>query len=126
MTTLNAMVRQFTGLWRYAVLIAFAFIFGFPFLWTFYSSFKTTSEVVANAWALPTAPTLNGYIEVIQNTSFGKYYVNSIILTFVAAPLVTLVSALADIACVLEKAVGQVSNLPNNRQVGNLPHTFIP
>src|SRR3569833_143951 len=81
--------------WKYVILIFFAFIFGFPFLWTFYSSFKSTSETINNAWALPMAPTLEGYKEVFQNTSFLLYYRNSLILTAVSSPLVTLISALA-------------------------------
>lgn len=91
----NSVMRRFSGWWQYVILTVFAFIFGFPLLWTFYSSFKTTPESVANAWALPAAPTLNGYREVLENTAFPQYYMNSIILTVMCAPLATLVSALA-------------------------------
>ncbi len=92
---MNSLVRRFAGSWQYVVLIFFAFIFGFPLLWTFYSSFKTTPESVANMWALPAAPTLNAYQEVLGNTSFPLFYLNSILLTFMCAPLATLIAALA-------------------------------
>jgi raffinose/stachyose/melibiose transport system permease protein len=89
--------QRFTAFWQYCVLIFFAFIFGYPLLWTVYSSFKPTKEIIKTVWALPKQETasLNGYQQVLANDDFGLFYRNSLILTLVSAPLVTLVSAMA-------------------------------
>lgn len=89
--------KRFTAFWQYIVLIFFAFIFGYPLLWTVYSSFKPNQEIIKTIWALPKPETasLNGYQQVLGNDDFGVFYRNSLILTFVSAPLVTLVSAMA-------------------------------
>jgi raffinose/stachyose/melibiose transport system permease protein len=84
-----------SNIWQYLVLLFFAFIFGFPLVWTVYSSFKPTKEIIKTVWALPTTPSTAGYEAVLANDDFGVFYRNSIILTVVSAPLVMLVSSLA-------------------------------
>jgi raffinose/stachyose/melibiose transport system permease protein len=88
-------IMKASNIWQYAVLLLFAFIFGFPLLWTVYSSFKPTKEIIKSVWSLPTTLSTKGYDAVLANDDFGVFYRNSIILTVVSAPLVTLVSALA-------------------------------
>jgi raffinose/stachyose/melibiose transport system permease protein len=87
--------RQISEWWLYVVLVLFAFIFGFPLLWTFYSSFKTNQQIVTNIWALPDPVSTGGYDMVLGSAQFGDFYKNSLVLTLGSVPPVTLIAALA-------------------------------
>src|SRR4051812_11653406 len=92
---MTKVLRVLNSSWQYAVTLTFAAIFGFPLLWTFYSSLKTSKEILKGIWALPANPTLNGYIQVFTSSSFGLYYRNSIIVTLTSVPALVVVSSMA-------------------------------
>jgi raffinose/stachyose/melibiose transport system permease protein len=91
----NRLLGALNSSWQYAVTLFFAAIFGFPLLWTFYSSLKTSKEILKGIWALPANPTLNGYIQVFTSSSFGLYYRNTIIVTVTSVPVLVAVAAMA-------------------------------
>lgn len=84
--------------WQYAVAILFATIFGYPLIWMIYSSFKSTRELLHNVWALPTHISFETYQEVLSSSSFLLYYKNTIILSLVCVPLLTLLAAMTAFA----------------------------
>jgi raffinose/stachyose/melibiose transport system permease protein len=92
---MTKLFRVLNSSWQYVITIGFAAIFGFPLLWTFYSSLKTSKEILKGIWALPLNPTLNGYMQVFNSSSFGMYYRNSIIVTVTSVPVLVIVSAMA-------------------------------
>jgi multiple sugar transport system permease protein len=63
--------------WLYAVLIVGGVVTAFPFLWMFLTSLKTYADVFQPA-IFPTNPTLDNYSEVLRNTGFIRWFVNSV------------------------------------------------
>jgi raffinose/stachyose/melibiose transport system permease protein len=92
---MNSLRNIVANWWQYLVASAFAVLFGFPLVWTVYSSFKTPKEILKTIWALPTTINLNGYQQVFTSSDFGTYYTNSIILVLMAVPILTITSAMA-------------------------------
>ena len=80
--------------WQYLIAFIFLFVFGYPFLWMVYSSFKPTTDIIQNVWALPVEPTLEAYKQVLKASEFTTYFRNSVIITVITVPLLTLVSAM--------------------------------
>lgn len=63
----------------YALLSIGAIVMVVPFLWMLLTSVKPPPELVKFAF-LPENPTLANYSAVIQTTSFGRWYLNSLII----------------------------------------------
>jgi raffinose/stachyose/melibiose transport system permease protein len=87
-----------SGWWQYAIAIFFAAIFGFPLAWMIYSSLKPSSEILKHIWDFPANPSFQSYTALFNGAPFGVYYRNSIIMTFISVPIVTLTSAMAGYA----------------------------
>lgn len=83
------------------VIIHIIMIFGsiwmlFPLLWVFSTSFKTLEEAIAvPPTILPAQPTLNNYYVVLFESSFVRFFLNSILVAAVSTLLVLLTSSLA-------------------------------
>lgn len=66
------------GLFTYLALAVGSVIMAFPFVWMLLSSFKSLREIFRfNFW--PTTWTLANYQEVILNTQFPRWFLNSLI-----------------------------------------------
>ena len=65
----------------YFVLFAVAVLFAVPFLWSVSTSFRTVADTVAGFSLLPKHWTTIGYEEVFQQYDFGRYTVNSAIIS---------------------------------------------
>ena len=80
-STSPAPVRQrlrIGGLFTYLALAVGSVIMAFPFVWMLLSSFKSLREIFRfNFW--PTTWTLANYQEVILNTQFPRWFLNSLI-----------------------------------------------
>jgi raffinose/stachyose/melibiose transport system permease protein len=61
------------------ILVSATFLY--PFLWMILSSFKTTSEIIANPFNLPASINFDNYVEAVKVFPFATYYINSIIYT---------------------------------------------
>ena len=66
----------------------------FPFLWMISTSLKPESEVVFFR-LLPQAPTLDNYTYTLTRNPFGRWYVNTIIVTLLSVASTLLFSAMA-------------------------------
>jgi len=88
-------LQMFNSAWQYAVALVFAAIFGFPLIWMIYSSLKTSPEILRHIWDLPLNPSLQSYQGLFTVAPFGTYYLNSIIMTLVSVPTLTITSAMA-------------------------------
>ena len=87
--------QRFGNWWQYAVALFFAAIFGFPVAWMIYSSLKPSSEILRHIWDLPQNPSLQSYIGLFTAAPMGLYYRNSIIMTLVSVPILTITAAMA-------------------------------
>jgi raffinose/stachyose/melibiose transport system permease protein len=81
--------------WQYAIALFFAAIFGFPLVWMMYSSLKTSPEILKHIWDLPANPSLQSYLGLFNAAPFGLYYRNSIAMTLVSVPILTITAAMA-------------------------------
>lgn len=87
----------------YVFLSIWAFIALFPIIWSMYSSFKVSDQIVANAIALPNAQsfTLANFKEIFsQSIDIGMAYFNSIYVTIITVFFTILVSYLMAFALV--------------------------
>ena len=65
----------------YVALFAVAALFAAPFLWSVSTSFRTVADTVAGFSLLPKHWTTIGYEEVFQQYDFGRYTLNSAIIS---------------------------------------------
>jgi len=70
-------------------------VFGFPLLWMLYTGLKTPAELQAHPWRLPSRPTLDNFATVLRDGAFGRYYLNSLIISVLGGLLSLLVGSLA-------------------------------
>ncbi len=80
----------------YFVAILLVFLSIFPILWLFLTSIKNTNEIYS--WPvklLPCQPTIQNYINLCKMGNFGKYYLNSIIVSGCATLLILITGTLA-------------------------------
>jgi multiple sugar transport system permease protein len=74
----------------YLLLVVLALIFVFPFVWSFLTSVKSTSEVFDPGVSLPAVWRFDNYLQAVQSYNLLRYLFNS--------TLVSLIVALAHIA----------------------------
>jgi multiple sugar transport system permease protein len=80
----------------YIAVILIAFLCFFPVIWIFLTSIKTTREIYAFPLVyIPREPTLKNYIEVFLGSDFGRYLVNSLIVSSLATLLAIIPGSIA-------------------------------
>lgn len=77
------------------VMIAYAILILLPLLTMFVSSFKNTREIFLRPYALPTAFRIDNYIKVWGTGKFGRYFVNSAIVTSISIGFTLLFGSMA-------------------------------
>ena len=85
--------RRLVGLVRFVILALFLLGVLAPLYWLFITSFKTSAEINSlqvTYW--PQQFTLENYQKLFQVTNFGVYMKNSLIVTFVSALIVLVLS----------------------------------
>ncbi|BCW61632.1 carbohydrate ABC transporter permease [Paenarthrobacter sp. MSM-2-10-13] len=65
-----------------------------PLLWTFMSSFKTSSEIFASPFALPGEWKLDNYVKAWSDAGIGSAFLNSIIVVAAALVIVMVLGAM--------------------------------
>ena len=79
----------------YAIFLMVAVIVLYPLIWMFYTSFKEQWEIFQDPFSLPTSLNLANYVEAWTRGNFGRFFFNSIFVTFPSVVGILLVSALA-------------------------------
>lgn len=79
---------------QYIILIYFTVIFLYPIVWLFINSFKTNQELFQSPWTLPSSFNMGNYITAIE-IGFGRYFLNSMIISISVVVITTLLSAMA-------------------------------
>lgn len=81
---------------KYLILVVFALFVIYPFLWLLSGSFKSMQDLYANSTNLiPKQLMLDNYSQAWQIGNIGKYYLNSIIVTFSALAILMVGTYLA-------------------------------
>lgn len=74
------------------ILISYSAIVLVPFLWSIYTSFKTTREFYENPWFLPKQLYFNNYVNAFLKAKMGDYFLNSFLITALTLMLGTMLS----------------------------------
>ena len=77
------------------VMLAIALMFVFPLIMVFYNSFKSFSEVMVDALALPKSLSLSNYTYVWKYINYPKLFCNNVIVTVVGIVGIVLFPSLA-------------------------------
>jgi ABC-type glycerol-3-phosphate transport system permease component len=88
----------FHSLGRAALLVAlvlYTMYTGGPFLWIASMSLRTTPEISASPYALPSTLHFEKYVDAWTSSNYGVYFSNSVLVVSVAVALVTLIGAAA-------------------------------
>jgi len=84
---------------RYLLLAIGALTMIFPFFWMLDSSLKTAAEVnTTPPTFLPANPTLENYVYAFSKAPFGRYFLNSVIVTVACVSLTLITTILAAFA----------------------------
>jgi ABC-type glycerol-3-phosphate transport system permease component len=78
----------------YSILILTLIAVVYPILWTIMTSLKSDQEIFANPFALPTVLNWNNYLTVFYKLNFGRYFINSAVVTTVSLVLVMILSSM--------------------------------
>lgn len=92
-------MRKKSNILLYAVLIILAGIFIFPVIWVILSSLKDSTELYS--WPpkfIPDNPTLENFMAAFDKGNFGRYFLNSTIVTVTATFLTLLINTMAGYA----------------------------
>lgn len=88
--------RVASRVFLYLLMALIVFVVAFPLFWMISTSFKAKTEIyVTPPTLLPTAWTLQNYVDLFWITKFGYYYRNSIIVAVGATLLAITVGSLA-------------------------------
>lgn len=85
--------KTFLGV-THAVLILWSVIVIGPMLWTLMTSFKTTREIFASPFSLPSALNLQNYVNAWTTAGIGKYFFNTVIVVGSALVVVMVLGAM--------------------------------
>lgn len=79
----------------YALLVIWALIVIYPFLWSLIASLKTDAEIFRSPWALPAVPMLENFARAWTKANIGAYIGNTLIVIIPAIFLTLLLSSMA-------------------------------
>ncbi len=82
------------GAVSHTALTIWSLIVILPLLWTFMSSFKTSSEIFASPFALPSQWRFDNYVRAWTEAGIGSYFLNSVIVVGSALVIVMVLGAM--------------------------------
>lgn len=74
------------------VLLLFTVVVLLPIIWTIYTSFKTTTEFLANPWMLPKGLYWPNYTNALEKGNMVAYFKNSIFVTLLGLAFLVLLA----------------------------------
>ena len=77
------------------VFVVYSVIVVFPMIWLIYTSFKSSRELFASAWALPNVWRWSNYVRAWHEAQIGEFFVNSVYVTVITVVLQVTVGAMA-------------------------------
>ena len=75
-------------------LIGWVIIICLPLLWVLMSSFKTTAQIFASPFSLPTSFNFDNYVSAWTTASIGSYFFNTVIVVGAALVIVMILGAM--------------------------------
>ena len=83
------------GVFTQLLLVFWAVLVIFPFVWMIFTSLKTNSEILFSPWDLPASPNWVNFSNAWNNAHIGRYVMNSLIVIAMSLTGTLLVSATA-------------------------------
>jgi len=80
------------------IFVAYSVVVIYPMIWLIYTSFKSSRELFANAWALPTKLHLENYINAWRDAQIGSFFFNSVFVTVTTVAIQLVIGAMASYA----------------------------
>lgn len=81
-------------MWLYTLMIFITILTVGPFLITLFMSLKAANEGIYSS-ILPASPTLENFVTAFDKANFGRYFLNTLVVTVIAIPLNLLFCSLA-------------------------------
>ena len=75
------------------ILFVWAIMIVFPFIWVFYTSFKSNKEFYADVWALPEVLRFENYKFAWTTAQFAEYFMNSLFVVVVSVIISVLITS---------------------------------
>ncbi len=82
------------GVVSHAILSLWALIVVLPMLWVLVTSFKTTREIFASPFSLPTSLNLQNYVNAWTTAGIGRYFLNTVLVVGSALLVVMILGAM--------------------------------
>ncbi|GAA1489057.1 carbohydrate ABC transporter permease [Brachybacterium sacelli] len=79
---------------HHVILTIWALLVILPLLWTIYTSFKTSQEILTEPFGLPAVPQLNNYTRAWTEARIGDYFLNTLIVVGAALIIVMTLGAM--------------------------------
>ena len=67
----------------------------YPLIWQVITSFRTTADLFANPWGLPSVISFDNYIKAWTTTPLSHYFKNSLIVSITSVSLIMIISSMA-------------------------------
>lgn len=80
---------------NYIVVLLVIVGMAYPLFWMVCASLKTNEEIFRSAWALPQKFRFDNFVEAWKVGHFGKYFLNSVIVTSISVLIIVLISSMA-------------------------------
>ncbi len=87
--------RRISDFFVNVIMLIFSVFCIFPFIWMFYSSFKTEAEFAQNIIALPSSLQFSNYLKAIKTGKLGYYSINSFYNCIITVVIVVLTAFIA-------------------------------
>ena len=91
---LNKSWRGLQATFKYVILILFMLLTLGPVVWVWMNSVRTNREIMRNPLGLPTDPVWSNFLNAWVEGNFGRYFLNSLIITIPVVLGVVFLSAL--------------------------------
>lgn len=88
-------IKKYSAAWVYIVFVLMGFICLFPVLFSIMSSFKTTQEIFATPFKLPTSISFDNYVTAWKIGNMGRYFANTLLLTAASLVIIVFVASMA-------------------------------
>lgn len=88
----------------YGVLAIVSLATVLPLVWMVFTSLKSPPEYLTNSWLWPRDPQWSAYLTLFTEKNFGRYFLNSLIVTIPSVAAILLLAAMASYGLVIARA----------------------
>jgi len=83
---------------KYIILVFYAVLALFPFLWVLTNSFRSNNEIFAAPFAIPKSFKISNFTNAWSTANIGTYFVNSVLISVLAVGVMLILASMASYA----------------------------